>query len=187
MPLPCHMSIKLSLLWFCVRRMGVAPAPFSFVFSDVFGSWWLQNPFTVLIFVPLENAQREVIRMSCLMSVLCKASVFQRFNWLAQRVCRISFVFLSTNTLFSVWLLLQWRAMVKFLCSTHSWSCHEGAQVVTKEHRRFLVSYGWLFNVPPSWQCLRPNLMGSSLKTFEGFCWEWEVLLGIKILWHSFC
>lgn len=144
----------------------------------------LLNSFMVLIFVLLESAQQQVISINCWISVLCQASVFEHCSWLAQRECRISFLLLSTNTLFSIWLLLQWHATVKVLHFTHSCGCREGAQVVTKEHRRFLVRYGWLFNIPPP---IKSNLMGSSLKTFEGFCCEWEVPLGIKILCQSFC
>lgn len=131
MPLPCRMSVNFSVLWFWVHRMRAAPIPLSFVFSDVLGSWMPPNSFMVLIFVALGNAQWQMLDINCWMSVLCKASVFEHCSWLAQGICRISFALLSTNTLFSIWLLLQWYGLVEVLHFTHGCGCHKGAQVVT--------------------------------------------------------
>lgn len=96
MPLPCHMSVNLSVLWFRVHRMGAAPVPFSFVFCDAFGCWWLQNSFMVLIFVPLGNAQRQVIDINCWMSALCKQCVWAL--QLAGSECAGSHLFFSAPT-----------------------------------------------------------------------------------------
>lgn len=77
--------------------------------------------------------------------------------------------------------------MMKVLHFIHSYSCHEGAQVVTKEHEMSLVNYAQLPTYcPPSWQCLRSNLLGSFRKPLRDFV-EGEVLIGTEILWQSFC